>query len=100
MFIKQIKTPKGRTYLQIVEGFRNEDGKPSHKTIEKLGYLDELDKNHDGNGFDWAKQRLAELSENNSTATSTVSPQRSTRSKSSLVRSSTSPETEKRESIL
>lgn len=76
MFIKQIKTPKGRTYLQIVEGFRNEDGKPSHKTIEKLGYLDELDKNHDGNGFDWAKQRLAELSENNSTATSTNVPLR------------------------
>ena len=36
---------KGRTYLSIVEGYRK-DGKVRHKTIEKLGYLDDLEKQY------------------------------------------------------
>lgn len=42
MFLKQVKNYKGRIFLQVVEGFRNEKGKPSHRVVEKLGYLDEL----------------------------------------------------------
>ena len=37
---------KGRTYLSIVQGYRI-NGKVRHKTIEKLGYLDELEKIYD-----------------------------------------------------
>lgn len=62
MFIKKIKTYKGRVFVEIVEGFRNENGSTSHKVIEKLGYLDELDDKY-GDGISWAKQRLAEFNE-------------------------------------
>ena len=37
---------KGKTYLSIVEGYRI-DGKVRHKTIEKLGYLEDLKKIYD-----------------------------------------------------
>ena len=37
---------KGRTYLSIVEGYRK-DGKVKHKTIQKLGYLEDLKKEFD-----------------------------------------------------
>ena len=37
---------KGKTYLSIVEGYRV-DGKVRHKTIEKLGYLEDLEKIYD-----------------------------------------------------
>lgn len=37
---------KGKTYLSIVEGYRI-DGKVRHKTIEKLGYLEDLKKLYD-----------------------------------------------------
>ena len=37
---------KGRTYLSIVQGYRI-NGKVRHKTIEKLGYLEDLEKIYD-----------------------------------------------------
>lgn len=37
---------KGKTYLSLVEGYRI-DGKVRHKTIEKLGYLEDLEKLYD-----------------------------------------------------
>lgn len=37
----------GRTYLQIVHGYRDKDGKSKSKTIESIGYLDELEKIYD-----------------------------------------------------
>ena len=37
---------KGKTYLSIVEGYRI-DGKVRHKTIEKLGYLEDLKEQFD-----------------------------------------------------
>lgn len=37
---------KGKTYLSIVEGYRIE-GKVRHKTIEKLGYLEDLEKQYE-----------------------------------------------------
>lgn len=45
MYIKQSKS-HGRTYLSIVEGYRI-NGKVRHKTIEKLGYLEDLKKIYD-----------------------------------------------------
>lgn len=43
MFLKKIKNDKGRIFLQIVNGFRNERGTTSHEVVESLGYLDELE---------------------------------------------------------
>lgn len=42
MFLKQTKL-KGRIYLQIVKGYRD-NGNPKQKVIKKCGYLDELEK--------------------------------------------------------
>jgi hypothetical protein len=47
MFLKQHHNKKtGRIHLTIVQGFR-ENGKVKHKTVEVLGYLDELEKKYD-----------------------------------------------------
>lgn len=45
MFIKKCKYSNGRTFLSIVHGFK-ENGKTKHLTIKKIGYLDELEKEH------------------------------------------------------
>ena len=37
----------GRTYLSIVHGYRTADGKVRSKTIESIGYVDELKKDYD-----------------------------------------------------
>ncbi len=42
MFLKK-STSNGRVFLSFVQGYRI-DGKVKHKTIEKIGYLDELGK--------------------------------------------------------
>lgn len=42
MYVKKSYN-KGRMYLSLVQGYR-QDGKVKQKTIEKLGYLDELEK--------------------------------------------------------
>lgn len=49
MYLKQSKYKKtGRTYLSIVRGYWDSESKQSRtKTIEKLGYLDELKKLYD-----------------------------------------------------
>ena len=46
MFLKQSKS-HNKIYLSFVQGYRNELGKTKHKTIQKLGYLDELKKQYD-----------------------------------------------------
>lgn len=46
MFLKQ-SISHGKTYLAFVQGYRNEEGKIRHKVIEKLGYLDDLNKLYD-----------------------------------------------------
>jgi hypothetical protein len=43
MHLKQSRYKNGRTYLSIVEGFR-QNKKTKMKTVEKCGYLDELEK--------------------------------------------------------
>ncbi len=46
MFLKKAKYKNGRVYLSIVEGFRA-DGKVKQRTIQKLGFLDELSGQYD-----------------------------------------------------
>ena len=45
MFVKK-SISNGRTFLVYAQGYRK-DGKVRHKTIEKIGYLDELNKLYD-----------------------------------------------------
>ena len=48
MFLRKDFSKKTeRTYLQIVHGYRDKNGKSKHKVIESLGYLDELKKDYD-----------------------------------------------------
>ncbi|MDR1438481.1 MAG: IS1634 family transposase [Clostridiales bacterium] len=48
MFLKKIPNKKtGRVYLQISYGYRDKDGKAKSKAYQKLGYLDELEKQMD-----------------------------------------------------
>ena len=45
MFLKQTKTRDGRIYLSVVEGYR-QNGKTRQRTVEKIGYLDDLQEVH------------------------------------------------------
>jgi len=45
MFLKKSWNQSGRIYLTIAQSYRI-DGKARHKTVEKLGYLDELEKEY------------------------------------------------------
>jgi hypothetical protein len=42
MYLRKSKKPNGRVYLTIVEGYRNERGQNRTRTVESLGYVDEL----------------------------------------------------------
>ena len=42
MYLKKTKTSKGRIFLQIVNGYRDQDGKSRQEVIKKVGFLDEL----------------------------------------------------------
>lgn len=47
MFLKKSKSKAtNRTYLSIVHGYRDSKGKSKQKTIQKIGYLDELKKEY------------------------------------------------------
>ena len=43
MFLKK-SISNGKIYLSFVQGYRDENGKVKQKTVEKLGYLDDLKK--------------------------------------------------------
>lgn len=48
MFLRKNFSKKtGRTYLQIVHGYRDKEGKSKSKVIKSIGYLDELEKEYD-----------------------------------------------------
>ncbi len=48
MFLRKNRSSKtGRTYLSIVRGYRDSEGKNRHKTIKSLGYLDVLEKQYE-----------------------------------------------------
>lgn len=42
MFLKKSHYKNGRTFLSIVESYRDDSGTPKHRIIKKIGYLDEL----------------------------------------------------------
>ena len=47
MFLRKNYSKKtGRTHLAIVQGYRDIDGKNKHKTVQRVGYLDELQKEY------------------------------------------------------
>ena len=46
MFLKRSKS-HNKVYLSFVQGYRDEFGKIKHKTIEKLGFLDDLKQQYD-----------------------------------------------------
>lgn len=47
MYLKVCPGYKGKIYLSFVQGYRDENGKAKQKTIEKLGYLEDLKKIYD-----------------------------------------------------
>ena len=48
MFLRKNRSSKtGRTYLSIVQGYRDSEGKNRHKTVKKVGYLDILEKEYE-----------------------------------------------------
>lgn len=48
MFLRKSTNSKtGRTYLAIVQGYRDKNGVSRSKTIKSIGYLDELEKEYD-----------------------------------------------------
>ena len=48
MYLRKTYSKKtGRTYLSIVQGYRDKEGKSKQKTVQKVGYLDELKKEYD-----------------------------------------------------
>ncbi len=62
MFLRK-SISHGRTYLSFVQGYRDEFGKSKQKTIEKLGYLEDLKKKYDdpiSHFREIAKQRTKE----------------------------------------
>lgn len=62
MFVKKYKYNNGRTFLSIVNGYR-ENGKVKHDVIEKLGFLDELEKKYD-NPIEYFSKYAKDLEEN------------------------------------
>ena len=47
LFVKKQKRKNGRTYLSVVQGYRDEHGKTKTRHVRSLGYLDELEKLYD-----------------------------------------------------
>ena len=47
MFLKVTPTRNGKTFLSFVQGYRDEFGKSKQKTIENIGWLDDLKKQYD-----------------------------------------------------
>lgn len=42
MFLKKTTYKNGKTFLSIVESYRDDDGKSKHRVIKKIGYLDDF----------------------------------------------------------
>jgi len=65
MFVKVTTSPdKKHKKVYLVEGYRDHDGKVKHRTIKRLGNLDELEKNNPNALYDlkqWAKDETKRL---------------------------------------
>ena len=59
LFLKQSKFKNGKTYLSIVDGYRI-DGKVKQKVFQKLGYLDDLEKEFE-NPIEYYKNYIEKL---------------------------------------
>ena len=46
MYLKKTLNRQGRIYLSFVQGYRDEFGKKKKKTVENIGFLDELSKSY------------------------------------------------------
>ena len=81
MFLRKNRSSKsGRTYLSIVRGFRDKEGKNRHKTVRKVGYLDILEKEYEDPiaYFEQiARKMTAEEKEQNKPVTISIFPQTS-----------------------
>jgi len=79
MFLRKCRYKKtGRTYLSIVQGYRNSEGKTRHKTIRKVGYLDILENQYEdpiAYFAQIARQMTAEENERNKPVTLSISTQ-------------------------
>lgn len=62
MFLKKYKYKNGRIYLSIVHGYKDH-GKTKHEVIQKLGYLDDLEKEYD-NPIEYFSKYAKELETN------------------------------------
>lgn len=47
MYLRKSKKPNGRTYLTIVQGYRDGNGKNKARTVRSLGYVDTLEAEFD-----------------------------------------------------
>ena len=47
MYLRKSKKPNGRTYLTIVQGYRDAGGKNRARTVKSLGYVDALEAEFD-----------------------------------------------------
>jgi len=63
VYLKKTKQKTGRIYLSIVDTYRDkEKGYARTVTVEKVGYLDELEKDYD-DPIAYFKQRVQQLKE-------------------------------------
>lgn len=63
MFLKSTPTRSGKIFLSFVQGYRDKNGKVKQKTIENIGWLDELQSKYDDPIVHFkniAKQRTSE----------------------------------------
>jgi len=79
MFLKKTFIKKtGRTNLAIVQGYRNKDGKPRHKIVQSIGYLDEFTDQYDDPVAYFkqsAKDMTSEQKKRDEPVTLSISPQ-------------------------
>lgn len=47
MFVKISGTRNGKKFLSYVQGYKDENGKVKHRTVQNIGWLDELKKQYD-----------------------------------------------------
>lgn len=47
MYLKVSTTRNGKQFLSFVQGYRDNDGKVRQKTVEKIGWLEDLEKKYD-----------------------------------------------------
>lgn len=67
MTVRTEKKADGRIKVKIIKTFRKEDGKNTSAIVKDLGYLDDLEKEHE-NPLAWAKEEAKRLTEENKEA--------------------------------